>query len=85
MTRPSSSEPKGKKNNKWDLPTVVNLNARSLSCEKMDELQITVETNNVSIVCVTETCLRNIWTSIVLPWKGFAWRGRIEIMVEAVV
>ena len=73
MTRPSSSEPKLKKNNKWDLPTVVNLNARYLSCEKMDELQITVETNNVSIVCVTET------------WKGFAWRGRIEIMVEAVV
>ena len=38
----------GKKNDKWDLPTVVNLNARSLSCEKMDELQITVETSNVS-------------------------------------
>ena len=85
MTRPSSSEPKGKKNNKWDLPTVVNLNARSLSCEKMDELQITVETNNVSIVCVTETWFKEYMDIHSLTMEGFAWRGRIEIMVEAVV
>ena len=42
-------------NNKWDLPTVIILNARFLSCEKMGELQMTVETYNASIACVAET------------------------------
>ena len=26
---------------KWDIPTVINLNARSLSIEKLDELKVT--------------------------------------------
>ena len=39
----------------WDLPTILNLNARSLSEEKLDELQVNVTINDVSILCVTET------------------------------
>ena len=47
------------------------LNARSLSCEKMDELQITVETNNVSIVCVTETWFKECMDIHSLTMEGF--------------
>ena len=39
----------------WDLPTILNLNARSLSEEKLDELQVNVTIHDVSIICVTET------------------------------
>ena len=34
---------------------VSNINARSLSTEKIDELQAIVDLYNVSIVCITET------------------------------
>ena len=37
------------------FPYNINLNARSLSSEKVDELQATVDLHNVSIVCITET------------------------------
>ena len=40
---------------KWDLPVLINLNARSLSTEQIDELQITVGVHDVSLVCVSET------------------------------
>ena len=39
----------------WDLPTILNLNARSLSEEKLDELQVNVTIRDVSIICLTET------------------------------
>ncbi len=39
----------------WDLPTTLNLNARSLSEEKLDELQVNVTIQDVSIICATET------------------------------
>ena len=39
----------------WDLPTILNLNVRSLSEEKLDELQVNVTIHDVSIICVTET------------------------------
>ena len=72
-------KPKVKKNNKWDLPTVVNLNARSLSCEKMDELQITVETNNASIVCVTETWFKEYMDIHSLALEGFCLERKDRI------
>ena len=39
----------------WDLPNILTLNARSLSGEKLDELQVYVTIDDVSIICVTET------------------------------
>ena len=40
---------------KWDLPVIINLNARSLSIEQLDELNVTVGIHDVSVLCVTET------------------------------
>ena len=40
---------------KWDIPTVINLNARSLSIEKLDELKVTGGIHDVSVVGVSET------------------------------
>ena len=40
---------------KWHFPTLININARSLSTKKIDELQAIVDLYNVSIVCITET------------------------------
>ena len=40
---------------KLHFPTLINLNARSLSTEKIDELQAIVDLYNVSIICITET------------------------------
>ena len=34
---------------KWDLPVIINLNARSLSIEKLDELNVTVGIHDVSV------------------------------------
>ena len=44
---------------KWDLPAVINLNARSLSIEKLDELKVTVGIHDVSVVCVSETWFKD--------------------------
>ena len=35
---------------KWHFPTLINLNARSLSTEKIDELRAIVDLYNVSII-----------------------------------
>ena len=35
---------------KLDLPVLINLNARSLSSEKVEELQVKVEYHNLSVV-----------------------------------
>jgi len=43
----------------WDFPSVLSLNARSLSIEKSDELQEVVYLNRVACVCVTETCFKD--------------------------
>ena len=40
---------------KLDLPVLLNLNARSLCSEKIDELHVIVSIYDVSFVCVTET------------------------------
>ena len=44
---------------RWDLPCIINLNARSLNTEKIDELQVIASNFNVSIICVTETWLKD--------------------------
>ena len=44
---------------KWDLPAIINLNARSLIIEKLDELKVTVAIHDVSVVCVSETWFKD--------------------------
>ena len=39
---------------KRHFPALINLNARSLSSEKVDELQKIVDLHDVSILCITE-------------------------------
>ena len=46
---------------RWDLPCIINLNARSLNTEKIDELQVIASNFNVSIICVTETWLKKLY------------------------
>ena len=45
-------------NTRWSLPIILGVNARSLSIEKADELLSVASLNDVSCVCVTETCFK---------------------------
>ena len=56
---------------KWDIPTVINLNARSLSIEKLDELKVTVGIHDVSVVCVSETWFKDYMGKYSLNLYGF--------------
>ena len=47
-----------------DLPVIINLNARSLSIEKLDELNVTVGIHDVSVLFVTETWLNKLESTI---------------------
>ena len=38
----------------WDLPTIININARSLNAEKVDEL----DDYDIDVACITETWFR---------------------------
>ena len=68
-TRFCVPNPTADKIRKWDLPSLINLNARSLNSEKVDELHV--------IVCVSETWFKDyIWIQVALLCKGFAWRGK---------
>ena len=46
---------------RWDIPSLANINARSLNVEKSDELQAIVDNNNVDLICVAE-----IWLIIII-------------------
>ena len=54
-TRFCVPNPTANKIRKWDLPSLINLNARSLNSEKVDELHVSVAKHDVSIVCFSET------------------------------
>ena len=56
----------------WDLPTVLNLNARSLSEEKLYELQVNVTIHDVSIICLTETWFKYYMDDNNLSIEGFS-------------
>ena len=56
---------------KWDLPAIINLNARSLSIEKLDELKVTVAIHDVSVVCVSETWFKDYMGNDSLNLHGF--------------
>ena len=44
----------------WDLPTLININARSLNAEKVDELQVIVDDYDMAVACIIETWFRGI-------------------------
>ena len=56
----------------WDLPTILNLNARSLSEEKLDELQGNVTIHDVSIIRGTETWFKHYMDDNNLSIEGFS-------------
>ena len=56
---------------KWDLPVIINLNARPLNIEKLDELNVTVGIHDVSVICVTETWFKDYMGSDSLNLHGF--------------
>ena len=55
----------------WDLPVIINLNARALSIEKLDKLNVTVGIHYVSVICVTETWFKDYMGSDSLNLPGF--------------
>ena len=56
-------------------PCIINLNARSLNTEKIDELQIIASNVNVSIICVTETWLKDYIADESVSINGFIVKG----------
>ena len=57
---------------KWDLPTIININARSLNIEKVDELQVIVEEYDIALACVTETWFRDYMDDDSLAIEDFS-------------
>ena len=57
---------------KLDLPVLINLNARSLSSEKVVELQVTVEYHNASVVCLSESWFKEYMDNVSLKLHGFS-------------
>ena len=59
---------------------MLNLNARSLSEEKLDELQVNATIHDVSIICVTETWFKHYMDDNNLSIEGFSVEGKIDAM-----
>ena len=55
---------------RWNIPVLLNVNARSLCTEKIDELQAVADNNSVTCVCVTET-----WFSDYVPTESVSLPG----------
>ena len=70
-TRFCVPNPTADKIRKRDLRSLINLNAISLNSEKVDEFHVTVATHDVSIVCVSETWLKDYMDSSSLTKQGF--------------
>ena len=60
-----------KRAHQWNIPTLLNANARSLSTEKMDELFAVVSNNSVSIICITETWFKGYVPTESVSIPGF--------------
>ena len=55
----------------WGLPTIININARSLNAEKVDELQVIVDDYDIDVACITETWFREYMDDTSLALEGF--------------
>ena len=56
---------------RWDLPCILNLNARSLNTEQIDELQVIASNLSVSIIFVTSTWLKDYIDDVNVSINGF--------------
>ena len=56
----------------WDLPVAIVVNGRSLRLEKLDELQVTVNDHDASIVCISETWFREYIGDDSVSINGFS-------------
>ena len=68
---------------RWDLPVLINLNARSLCSEKIEELQVTVGIHNVSLVCVSETWFKGYMGNESLSLHGFSLKRKHRVLGRA--
>ena len=59
-------------NKRWDNPTVLCANARSLSVEKLDELSVVSQINGVSCIGVTETWYKDHVPTAAVNLQGYA-------------
>ena len=55
----------------WDLLTIININARSLNAEKVDELQVIVDDYDIAVACITDTWFREYMDNTSLALEGF--------------
>ncbi len=55
----------------WDLPNIINVNARSLNIAKLDELQAIVDVNDVSVAGITETWYKEYIPDCAVSLAGF--------------
>ena len=62
---------------------LINLNARSLCSEKIDELQVTVGIHNVSLVCVSETWFKGYMGNESLSLHGFSLERKDRVLGRA--
>ena len=76
-TRFCVPNPTADKIRNWDLPSLINLSARSLNSEKVDELHVTV--------CVSETWFKDYMDSSSLTMQGFCLERKERAMDEPVV
>ncbi len=58
-------------NKRWTFPCILNLNARSLSIEKADELLAVAQNNQVDITYVSESWFNDHITDVAVPLPGF--------------
>ena len=75
-TRFCVPNPTADKIRNWDLPSLINLSARSLNSEKVDE-HVTV--------CVSETWFKDYMDSSSLTMQGFCLERKERAMDEPVV
>ena len=68
------------KSSRWSLPGFLNVNARSLSIEKLDDLLVVACMNDVACVNVTETWFKSYMASESVGLAGFCCerKDRVE-------
>ena len=56
--------------NKWQLPTILNSNVRSV-CNKVNEIEVLLKQNHVDVACLSETWLSNDIPDEAVALQGF--------------
>ena len=66
---------------RWCLPGFLNVNARSLSMEKLDELLVVARMNDVTCVNVTETWFKSYMAPESVGLAGFSCERKDRVVV----